>query len=146
MVNLVLFWIFFGFLTSYLARKRERNPRLWFLLGIFLGILGVALVLILPKKQLKKAPVVVSEPTPVITPYMIEKKSDWYYLDAQHQQQGPIAFETLVENCLNKNIQDEAFVWSAGMQEWRRLKEIPELLEKIMPESSTPESSTKAPS
>ena len=41
----------FGFLGKYIAELKGRNPMEGFLLGIFLGLLGVLIEAVLPRKQ-----------------------------------------------------------------------------------------------
>jgi hypothetical protein len=60
------FWLFFGLYvlaglvagaeTAYLALSRGRKPLLWFAVGLLLNVVGVALVLLAPRRQDFDAP------------------------------------------------------------------------------------------
>lgn len=131
LINLVLFWVFIGFLTSKLAKKRGRNPNAWFCIGLFLGLLGLLLLFILPAPHARKR----KNQKPYIPP-QLKRESDawikmWYYLDLNHKQKGPIEFPDLINHLKNKTIKDESFVWGEGMDEWKRLNELPDIVKEI---------------
>lgn len=123
--NLILFWIFFGFLTSYFARKRGLRGKYWFFVGLFLGIIGVIIALVFPKRAPKKQlkPLITIEPLPPIP------QEKWYYFDAAKTQQGPIT--SLRDVWETGHIGEETFVWKEGMENWKRLKALPEVLETL---------------
>lgn len=134
LLNVLLFALFFGVLSAHLAKKQRRNPLTWFLVGFFLGLFGVGLICSLPfverwKAQRKHKPVLplrhVQPPPPP------ERSHIWYYLDAQHQEKGPIELPDLVQIWKEKQLGKNSYVWSAGMPEWKKLSELPELLDKI---------------
>lgn len=128
LLNLILLWVFFGYLASYLASKRGRNRLGWFFLGLTLGLIGVLLAFVLPNQKIKK-PL-----TPPPAPRL--QRSDawlklWYYLDPAHQQQGPLEFPDLAKLRKERQLGDQALIWGEGMKEWRRLCEMPDLLQEI---------------
>lgn len=125
--NLFLFWVFFGYLASYLANKRGRNPVGWFFLGLTLGLIGVVLVLMLPSRKIKK---LAPPPVPRLQRSEVWLKL-WYYLDPTHQQQGPMEFPDLAKLRKDKKIGDQALIWGEGMEEWKRLSEMPDLLQEM---------------
>lgn len=47
----------------------------------------------------------------------------YYYIDSQNQQRGPVPASSLV----NHGVTLESYVWKAGMQNWAKAKNIPEL-------------------
>jgi hypothetical protein len=125
-INLVLFWIFFGFWSSYLAKKKERNPTLWFGLGILLGVVGVILIAILPKpvKKMLRRPVVVEPMKELPLPKI------WFYLDRERKAQGP--YTTLeLKNALDR-LNQTTFMWCEGMENWKKMKELPELQKEVL--------------
>lgn len=132
LLNVFLFWIFFGLLCAYLAHRQKKNRALWFMIGLFLGIFGVALILILPWLEgrakamaYKSAPVI---PTP---PLIQEQPKLWYYLDATRQTQGPIGFPELASLWKEQSLTEQSYVWKEGMEEWKRLSEISELAKEL---------------
>lgn len=121
-LNIVLFWIFFGFLTSYLGKKKGRHAGLWFVIGLFLGIIGVLIAFLLPKPKVKEKPIVKVE---VIEP----KVAEWYYLNAQNEQSGP--HSDLKPFWRNKTIDENTLVWTEGMHSWKALKQLPNLFRDL---------------
>jgi MFS family permease len=125
-LNILLFWLFFGTLSSHFAKRRGRNSRAWFYIGLLLGVIGVVLLFLLPKID---KPPVRQKPLP-------PKKSEawlkmWYYLDPAHTQQGPLEFPDLIKKWKEKGISEKSYIWGEGMQEWRQLHELPDLLKEI---------------
>lgn len=106
-----------GSLAAYLAHRQKRNLYLWFAIGAFLGLLGVLAFLYFPKQ--KKSPVL-DAPTAVL-----QGPTDklWYYLDEQHQQQGPMSFSALARAWKEGKAKLETYVWHEELPEWKLLKE-----------------------
>lgn len=129
LLNIILFWVFFGFLASYLAKKKGRNPAIWFLIGLTLGVIGVLLAWLLPAAQQKRP---MAPPAPRLRPKSDAWLKMWYYLDHTHQQQGPFDFADLIKILKRNEISEASFVWGEGMgSEWKKLAELPHILQEI---------------
>ena len=50
MLGIILYTLFFSFLTAYIAQLKNYNPKKWFYFGIFLGLIALIIIL-LEKKQ-----------------------------------------------------------------------------------------------
>jgi MFS family permease len=129
LINIVLFWLFFGFFASHFAKKRGRHPLGWFCVGLFLGVIGVLLLLLLPKVEKKSRPT----PKPLRA---FSKRSEswlkmWYFLDPTHAQQGPFEFPDMIKKWKENGIDETSFVWGEGMKEWKRLSDMPDLMKEI---------------
>ncbi len=83
LLNLLLFWLFFGILSSHLAKKKGRNPRIWFFIGLLFGAFGVALLYLLPLFEKLKAKKAVVQPKPL--PPQSQRRDFWSYLDTTHK-------------------------------------------------------------
>jgi len=57
----------------------------------------------------------------------------FYYLTGKDQN-GPFTMDQLVE----KDLTSETLIWTEGMENWQKLKDIPELLQTIKPKSVPP--------
>lgn len=128
LLNVLLFSSAMGLLCSHLAKKKEKRPILWFLIGFLLGIFGLILLYIVPSFSKKRAKKSSFRPPPRV------QRSDawikmWYYLDPTHQQMGPFEFPEFIEKV--KNEKGHTLVWGEGMQEWKELSELPEVVEEM---------------
>lgn len=131
LLNIFLFWIFFGFLAAHFAKKRGRSPLKWFFAGMFLGIMGLLVLFMIPKIVKKTR-----TPTPASLRPTFPKRSDawlkmWYYLDRTHAQQGPFEFPDLIKKWRERGLSEQSFIWGEGMPEWKPLSELPDLIQEI---------------
>ncbi|MDY4044172.1 MAG: CD225/dispanin family protein [Marinifilaceae bacterium] len=58
--------------------------------------------------------------------------ADYFYLNAQNEQKGPIAAEDLIKNGVTKN----TLVWKDGMSQWQPAGNVEELMEFFQPKQS----------
>lgn len=131
--------LFFAFLSAYMAKQRGRDPVAWFMIGILLGIFSPILLFFLKPLQpaqilgadveenedIKLAPV---QQKQIEKPYV---DKEWFYLDKNQQQQGPVYFSALKPLWLEEKITSATFVWSEGMTQWKRVQELPGFLETL---------------
>lgn len=129
-----------GAVTAYFAYQRGRDPVIWFMLGMFLGILGLILLFLLPPLHGEDLQLEGEEEHPIESQkemilqnasheYLIK---DWFYLDSTHQQQGPVRFEDLRNIWEEGSISGKSYVWCEGMGDWKKIEELPELKEALM--------------
>lgn len=125
-VNLasIFIWIVFGCVTAYFAKNRGRNPYGWFFIGLFLGLIGLCLVFILPKKQ----SIVQEEGKPItieVIPDVPEdhKNKFWYYLDDTNKQIGPMSFTALLRDWKEGKVRPETQVWNENLTHWKPFSE-----------------------
>lgn len=127
----VILWILIGGATSYLANQRGRDPFAWFLIGMLLGLLGLVLLYLLPAIEIseedKEEEFEVEGMTELIPPSPAEsyRFKDWFYLDAENHQLGPLSFQALRKIWDQGKISDQTFVWSEGMDNWRKVQDLP---------------------
>ncbi|NGX45262.1 MAG: hypothetical protein K940chlam2_00407 [Chlamydiae bacterium] len=117
----VAMWLLFGSLTAYLAQRRGKNPYLWFFIGMLLGIMGLLILIFMPKLRLKKAQ---KDPIPTVdvTPEPPKEKL-WYYLDSDNKQFGPMAFEELMRAYHEATVGTETYVWNEDLEDWKHFKD-----------------------
>lgn len=167
-MSFFIFYLFLAFLTAYIAIRRNRNPFIWFIAGLFLGVLGIIFLLILPNKNsdpsnddsnddgpnssntiltnlagnIWNKPKTLSEEdtyqehneefsppqkdTPPPSPEI--QKDSWYYLDSAKKNAGPYKLEELVSNLKKLDDPQTVWIWKKGMPDWKRAKDIPEIL------------------
>jgi len=141
LLSFILLLIIASF-TAYYANRKGRNPLLWFVIGILLGIFAPLILLFLsPHKgdtaQNGKLTIKVSNPdsslldlsqtSPQIELKPSEEDKLWYYLDQDHQQMGPVSLVALRELWNRGQLELNSYVWSNGMEEWQKVEELPEL-------------------
>ena len=115
-----------GYLCSYVAAKKGKNQRLWFMMGVLFGLLGLLMLALLPKKE-KTLETVEKEP-PADTPQFItacptQIKKFWYYLDEKQTQCGPMSFDALTKAWEKGDLDTQTFVWNEEFDQWKRLGE-----------------------
>jgi hypothetical protein len=142
-----VFLFLIGVCTAYYAQQKGRSPFLWFLLGFGFGIFAPLVLFFISyftnKSKTEEPTMTVSLPDPVLenkvspseiethTQTAVELQPDenklWYYLDAQHQQMGPVSIIALREMWQVGTLNLKSYTWSEGMNEWKRVDELPEL-------------------
>lgn len=117
-----LIWILFGCATAYFAKERGRNPYSWFFIGLFLGVIGLGLVFIFPKKNII---IKVEPPAAPSVPELPEhhKNKFWYYLDTTNAQVGPMSFDALTRDWRNGKVQPQTHVWNENLENWTPFSE-----------------------
>ena len=53
-LGVVLYSLFFGFLTAYIALRKGYDTKSWFWLGILLGLVATVILLLQPNKKKEK--------------------------------------------------------------------------------------------
>lgn len=124
--------------TGYLAKGRGRDPAGWVLIGLLLGIFALVLLYVLPNRaHLDDAKVDLKDDQYLSIGSAPTKQgfysSDWYYLDSDHRQYGPLSLDRLRDKWDEEVITQETLVWCEGMAEWSRVKAVPDLQEAIEP-------------
>lgn len=125
----IISWLLFGGASSYFAKQRGRDPFAWFLIGMFLGILGLLLLFLLP--PIATSGPVVEEKVEELAPQeedMPYRLKAWYYLDATRNPIGPTSFNQLKK----ANVQADTLIWCEGMPEWKTVAELPQMKEALL--------------
>ena len=56
--------------------------------------------------------------------------SDWYYVEGR-ERVGPVDQESILSLISEGSLNGESYLWRKGFDDWKRLNDIPELLELI---------------
>ncbi len=145
LLSFILLLIIASF-TAYYASRKGRNPLLWFIIGILLGIFAPLILLFFPAvkpdqvdngmptmtvlppdpdhQQLPQPP-----PAPADLKRQEEEEKLWYYLDQNHQQEGPVSSVALRELWNRGQLEVNSYVWTNGMEQWEKVDNLPELKE-----------------
>jgi hypothetical protein len=119
-----------GAIAAYIARRRGKNPYLWFGIGMLLGILGLFLIFFIPNKKrpsqtqdsLAKEPIVTLDITPTVSASSKEKL--WYYLSKSNEQFGPMSFDFLKKAFFEGKIKASTYVWNEELDNWKMFENI----------------------
>lgn len=128
MILTTILMMFIGTLTAYLAVRRGRDPYIWFAIGILLGIFGIALLYILPSLKEETAALenTLDKNKNTVIPAVCEllPAKEWFYIDEDGKQHGPVTMEVMKKLWDDDLITGATFVWSEGMDKWKRVREV----------------------
>lgn len=132
--------------TSYYANLKGRNPILWFIIGILLGIFAPLILLFFPNIKNERndsggmPTMTISNPDPSNQQHLPEtpltemevKQQEledklWYYLDQNHEQIGPVSLIALRELWNRGQLDLNSYVWADGMEQWQKVDLLPDL-------------------
>lgn len=131
MLIVLLFWIFWGSLTSYLAKGRGRDPVAWFLLGMALQVIALIILYVIPAlNKTETTELELNEDEQMAgfeypDPLKEFQSKEWYFVNADRIQHGPLSFEELQKQWADGNMSRMSFVWSEGMADWCQVKDFP---------------------
>lgn len=120
-------------LTAYLAKGRGRSPALWFLLGMLFGVFSLIALFLMPMVK-PEEPQKRGSVTLVVEPEVVDdafSRKSWFYLDAQRKQEGPVPLAALQSLWKAKAIVDTTYVWCEGMENWKKIVDLPDLAERL---------------
>lgn len=117
-----------GAVSAFLAKKRGKNPFLWFFLGMLFGIFGLIFLFFSQPTKAHRAPAegLKSDPNTIdITPNVSAdaKKTFWYYLGAENAQKGPMSFEGILREFREGLISRDTLVWNETLENWQPLRD-----------------------
>lgn len=140
--------LIFAALCADQAKKRGRNPMVWFCLGALFNLLALVAVWLLPSyaeleegtennrdsRQSLSSSVSEKSETNLSSdqPYMGDPRCrQWFFLEGSGVTQGPVAFRNIHTAWDKKQLSAESLVWTEGMNEWMPIRAIPALMERL---------------
>ena len=120
-ITAIIIYFILGTITAYFANKYNKNPYLWFILGMLFGIWGLLFLFFLiyklkiPKKKINIEKV-----------NIIKDSRFWYYLDGEHKKFGPFSLNKLKNLFSNNQISSKTYVWNKDLNDWKFLKDLKE--------------------
>lgn len=133
--------------TAYYASKKGRNPLLWFIIGVLLGVFAPLILLFLSwmqsdQKNGESPGMTVSNPDPSLQnlpqiPLEVDPAANeienklWYYLDQHHEQMGPVSVIALRDLWNHGQLELNSYVWSDGMDQWQKVDNLPQMKEVL---------------
>lgn len=131
MLVVLLLWIFWGSLTSYLAKGRGRDPVAWFLLGMALQVIALIILYVIPAMDKTETTELELNEDEQMAGYEFNdplkdfQNKEWYFVNADRVQQGPFSFEELQRKWADGYLSKMTFVWAEGMADWCRVCDFP---------------------
>lgn len=141
--TLISFFIFllFGGICSYVAKQKGRDPVAWYILGMLFCLLSLIVLLLLPPlKPFKVNEEVEENEDHKLSGIKFEiqsetsfQQNEWFYIGEDKQPKGPVAFNFLKSLWKEGQIGSSSFVWTEGMLQWKRIKELSGLEDALLP-------------
>lgn len=142
-----VFLLIVGSFTAYYANQKGRNPSLWFFIGIMISFFAPLILWFLPSIK-NDSDVAVGPSMTVLNPdpFPTQKKEKsgeeegrspdeenhlWYYLDEDDEQMGPVSLLALRELWNRGELELSSYVWSGGMEKWKKVEELPDLIKAL---------------
>ena len=123
---IIAFW---GWISSYFAQQRGRNPYGWFFLGVLFGPFTLVGLFLMPIIKPELPPVNVKEVH--VSHHSPFEQYDWYYLDEKRQSTGPLTFNELQQCWDEKKIDEQSLIWNETMENWKKVTDVSELKESL---------------
>lgn len=130
-------WVALGCACAYYAKRQQRNPYLWFFIGLTLGIFGLLLLLMIPliqklrKGSKEKQEGATNEIAPTPTTFSLASSLDdsstntlWYYLDETSAQKGPMSFTLFEKDWKEGKFLSSSYVWNEKLTDWKLFSEL----------------------
>jgi hypothetical protein len=142
LILLILFTI--GATCYYTAKKKERNPFIWFFIGFFFGLMGLLLLVLLPKARKAQVTkqnqfsqqeqnIANTADVAILSPY---KEMQWYYLNDNHEPKGPLYFSEMLDAWIKGVISVKSYVWQDQMNVWQQIHEISDFMHLLETEET----------
>ena len=114
-----------GFSCAHFARRRGRNHKTWFIIGLLFGIFGLIALFLFPIRK----PQPLGEQAPAPMPKLAAISSDhsdklWYFLDEQKAQFGPMSIDALSREWREGKVGEQTYVWNETMENWARVQDV----------------------
>ena len=125
----ILIALFLGFVSATCATQRGRNPTNWFFIGSFFGIFGLMALFLMKPLSVPEQPDTESEDAANAFDWTEEEPvyssdNEWFYLEENNEQKGPVPFNEVQALFEQGALTAETYVWSEGMEDWLKIKEI----------------------
>jgi len=119
----------FGVATAYFANKMNKNPWLWFAIGMLFGWPAMLFLLLSPSfgKQTALKTMHPSAKQPVLSEidrFFIHPKymqQLWFYLDIKRNQVGPVSLNGLKQAYSEGKVTHNSWVWNDSFPEWKKI-------------------------
>lgn len=119
---MIIAWLFLFLLaagTAYFADKKGRSPLGWFMLTLLLGMIAPVLLYFLSEQRSLAKTEPNSLPKTKLPP--APSTDDWYYLEKNRQQMGPVSAQHLQDLVDKGTISPNTLLWKDGMESWQKM-------------------------
>lgn len=123
----VLIALCMGSVCAKQAKRKGRNPTVWFFIGALFGLMGLLILFFQSPIEKEQLP----PPRPLPSKEDRYKQKLWYYLDKQDQQIGPMSYSVLESSFLEEKINSETLVWNEDFDDWKEIKSL-ELFRELL--------------
>lgn len=142
MFIIISLWLVTAFLSSFIAKSKNRNPIAWFFIAFFLlGVFSLLLLMLLPARKPDTQKVPLSNSSEPINPtgdgfeefagqinqekifrISTSKTLQWYLIDSNGARQGPMAYHAFRLMIREQKKPQETYIWNTELEDWMQLK------------------------
>ncbi len=138
-------WVIVGLISAYVAKRKGKNPLVWFAMGTLFSVLGLMILLMLPKNKDDEdkstlAPVHsmssegglhaeeegFNEPSPSVKRIKPDPTLQWHYIfesDNIVEVRGPMSIDELRKAVVNLKLPITTFIWCDEFPDWTPISE-----------------------
>lgn len=122
---LVLIYLALGLVNGYYAKKLNKNPYLWFSLGVLFGIWSLITLFFLNYKSNmeKRKNIQKHLLNEIIKKQILTDSKLWYYLNSENKEIGPISSTKLNTLYNSGTISKITYIWNEELEDWKFLKD-----------------------
>jgi GYF domain 2 len=143
MQTLISFVIFltFGAICSFVAKQKGRDPVAWYILGMLFCLLALVVLFLLPPLPSQAEDIEENEDQklsglkPGGQTEPLYTQNEWFYISEEKRAQGPVGFELLKKMWQEGRLSSNSFLWTEGMNQWKRVKELKGMEDALSPSS-----------
>ncbi len=118
-------WTYIGY---RIAIQQNRNPYLWAIAALLLGLLAILILYMLPKRARQAS---IQPAIPPVAIHEIELPGPWYFLNDNRETRGPYSPQEFRKAFKEGAFHTKSYVWNEDFDDWKKVEEDKSLIEML---------------